>query len=271
MELVTKGLDNDKIICVWVMKLEIFHFTYGSLKSHTTKINSNFCLFIFNKLSDSFFLLFCFSIRREYLPITMQHLQLLIDTSRLDTSKPIDLTQICNTGIFDIKPDERKYGFQLKDEGIEFFKSKINIEVQYATELVIATIEKHGGIIRTAYYDMQSLWAMRDTKKFFEKGVPIPRRMLPPQDAVAYYSDPKNRGYLADPEEISKERQVLAQKYGYDLPKIENDPNYEMLTSIKDPRQVFYGLEPGWIVNLVDKTIIKKVIEVEQNAESKRV
>ena len=25
----------------------------------------------------------------------------------------------------------------------------------------------------------------------------------------------------------------------------------------KDPRQVFYGLEPGWIVNLKDKSICK--------------
>lgn len=188
----------------------------------------------------------------------MQNLQLLIDTNRLDTTKPIDVTQICNTGLFDLKPEERRYGFQLKDEGLECFKSKINIEVQYASELTIATIEKNGGVIRTAYYDTRSLWAMKDTKKFFNKGAPIPRRMLPPQDAVAYYSDPKNRGYLADPEEISKERQVLAQKYGYVLPKIENDPEYDMLTSIKDPRQIFFGLEPGWIVNLIDKTIIKE-------------
>lgn len=30
-----------------------------------------------------------------------------------------------------------------------------------------------------------------------------------------------------------------------------------MLTAVKDPRQVFFGLEPGWVVNLVDQTIIK--------------
>lgn len=188
----------------------------------------------------------------------------MIDTTRLDTTKPIDLTQLCNTGILSIKPDERQYGFQLKDEGIECFKTKINIEVQHASELVIATIEKYGGIIRTAYYDTHALFAMKDTRKFFAKGSPIPRRMLPPSDAVAYYADPKNRGYLADPEEISKERQLLAQKYGYTLPRIEDDPHYEMLTAIKDPRQIFFGLEPGWIVNLVEKTIMKPV----ENANS---
>ena len=81
--------------------------------------------------------------------------------------------------------------------------------------------------------------------------------MLPPQDAIEYYTSAKNRGYLADPAEISKERLVLAQKYGYELPRIEDDPKYEMMNSWKDARQLFYGLEPGWVINLKDKSIIK--------------
>lgn len=72
-----------------------------------------------------------------------------------------------------------------------------------------------------------------------------------------YYSDPKNRGYLADPEAISRERVVLAQKYGYELPKIEDDPDCAMLQETKDPRQVFFGLEPGIVVSLRDKSFIK--------------
>lgn len=81
--------------------------------------------------------------------------------------------------------------------------------------------------------------------------------MLPPDDAVLFYTSPATRGYLADPEKISWERLVLAQKYGYKLPKLEEDPNYEMLTMKKDPRQIFYGLEPGWVVNLKEKIILK--------------
>lgn len=81
--------------------------------------------------------------------------------------------------------------------------------------------------------------------------------MIPPPDAIEYYSNAANRGYLADPEQISEERFVLAQKYGYKLPKIEEDPDYEMLTERKDPRQIFYGLHPGWVVNLKDKVILK--------------
>lgn len=81
--------------------------------------------------------------------------------------------------------------------------------------------------------------------------------MIPPADAIEYYSDPAKRGYLADPEKVSEERLVLAQKYGYQLPKIEDDPDYEMLCIRKDPRQIFYGLEPGWVVNLKDRVILK--------------
>lgn len=51
---------------------------------------------------------------------------------------------------------------------------------------------------------------------------------------------------------------VLSQKYGYILPKIEDDPKYKELIAAKDPRQIFFGLNPGWVISLKDKTIIKE-------------
>ncbi|ALC45104.1 mRpL15 [Drosophila busckii] len=195
--------------------------------------------------------------RRQYPPLSLLQLQVLIDTNRIDISQPVDITTLCNSGLLTLKPAEMEYGFQLTDEGLDNFKAKINIEVQHASEAVIAAVERNGGVIRTAYYDPRSLHILKNPKKWFEKGIPIPQRMLPPQDAIEYYTDAKNRGYLANPEEISKERLVLAQKYGYELPKIEEDASYEMLTAAKDARQLFLGLEPGWLINLVDKTIIK--------------
>lgn len=42
-------------------------------------------------------------------------------------------------------------------------------------------------------------------------GKAIPRRMLPPQNLIEYYTDPKNRGYLADPQLVAEERFKLAQ------------------------------------------------------------
>ncbi|XP_037028189.1 39S ribosomal protein L15, mitochondrial [Bradysia coprophila] len=198
-------------------------------------------------------------LRREYPPISLERLQLFLDTDRIDKKQPIDLTAFCNTGLYHIRPERYQFGVQLTEEGANKFNAKINIEVQHASELVIATIERNGGVIRTAYYDQHSLNVAKNPTKWFEKGVPIPRRMLPPADAVDQYTDPKNRGYLADPEAISYERMVLAQKYGYELPKIEDDPDYEMLSQAKDPRQLFYGLNPGWVVSLRDKAIIRPV------------
>lgn len=145
----------------------------------------------------------------------------------------------------------------MTDEGVDIFRTKINIEVQWASEQVIAAIEKNGGVITTAYYDPHSLFLLNNPTRFFENGQAIPRRMIPPPDCIEYYTSAESRGYLADPEKVSQERLKLAQKYGYDLPNLEADPNYEMLCERKDPRQIFYGLEPGWVVNLKDECILK--------------
>ncbi|XP_023310336.1 39S ribosomal protein L15, mitochondrial isoform X2 [Anoplophora glabripennis] len=196
-------------------------------------------------------------VKRQYPPLSLLDLQKMVDTNRIDTNKPIDLVAILNSGLYRMFPDQNHFGVNLTDEGADIFDAKINIEVQWASELVIAAVERSGGVITTAYYDPHTLMAMINAKKFFERGIPIPRRMMPPPDAIEYYTDPTKRGYLADPEKVSEDRLVLAQKYGYNLPKIEDDPDYKMLTERKDPRQIFYGLHPGWVVNLRDKVILK--------------
>jgi large subunit ribosomal protein L15 len=60
--------------------------------------------------------------------------------------------------------------FQLCVQGANIFKAKVNIEVQWTSEPVIAAIERNGGVITTAYYDVHSLWAVINPKKFFNKG-----------------------------------------------------------------------------------------------------
>lgn len=42
--------------------------------------------------------------------------------------------------------------------------------MQFAPEHVIAAIESLGGSVTLAYYDFHSLIALRNPKKFFEKG-----------------------------------------------------------------------------------------------------
>ncbi|XP_014241933.1 39S ribosomal protein L15, mitochondrial [Cimex lectularius] len=196
--------------------------------------------------------------RKQYPPLSLLQLQKMIDTNRIDTTVPIDLATIVNTGLYRFQPEEKHYGVNLTDEGADVFKAKINIEVQWASEGTIAAIEKNGGVITTAYYDVNSLWVLKNVEKFFKNGQPLPRRMIPTEDVILYYSSAENRGYLADPEKVAYQRVVLAQKYGYKLPAIDkNDPLYETLMERKDPRQILYGLAPGWIVNLVNKEILK--------------
>lgn len=199
--------------------------------------------------------------RREYPPFSLHKLQRLIDLGRIDPTQPVDLAAICKTRSFLLDVANRHYGFQLTDEGADQFSAKVNLEIQHVeSEVAIAAIERNGGTVTTRFLDPPSLFALRDPEKFFSKGLPIPRCALPPQDAVAYYINPKNRGYLADPKEVAKARLDTAQKYGYRLPDLrtENDAEVcDVLLARKDPRQIFYGLWPGWVVNLKDKVIIK--------------
>ena len=70
---------------------------------------------------------------------------------------------------------------------------------------------------------------------------------------LEFYTGAANRGYLADPAEVVRAKVSLAQKYGYTL----TDEQLNDVSEKKDPRQIFYGLEPGWIVNIADKCIYK--------------
>ena len=163
--------------------------------------------------------------------------------------------------VFDLYPAQRHFGVHLTDEGADRFEAKINIEVQYASEQAIAAVERNGGVIKTAYFNMESVIALSNPLLWFSQGKAVPKRLHPPADALKYYIDAKNRGYLAHPDKISEERLVLAQKYGYELPDMMDFYQSGYLLEEKDPRQVFYGLHPGWLVNLADKEIYKPTEE----------
>uniref|UniRef100_A0A5F8HJW4 Large ribosomal subunit protein uL15m n=1 Tax=Monodelphis domestica TaxID=13616 RepID=A0A5F8HJW4_MONDO len=201
------------------------------------------------------------SFRRQYHPLSLNRLQYLIDLGRVDPTQPIDLTQLVNGRGVTVQPLKRDYGVQLVEEGADTFKAKINIEVQMASELAIAAIERNGGVITTAFYDPRSLEILCKPVPFFLRGQPIPKRMLPPEELVPYYTDARNRGYLADPAQFPEARLELAKKYGYILPDITKDELFKMLSTRKDPRQIFFGLAPGWVVNMAEKKILKPTDE----------
>jgi len=194
-----------------------------------------------------------YSSKRQYPPLSLKTLQLLIDTERIDPSRPIDLAALCNSKALPFNPFIQQFGFNLTDEGADCFKAKVNLEVQWANEQAIAAVERNGGVITTAYFDILSVKALHNPKDWFAKGQPVPRRLTPPQDCIGFYSSAENRGYLADPRAVAEHRKILGQKYGYETPAVEE----EWLKETKDPRQVFYGLQAGWLVDLKDKAIYK--------------
>jgi len=191
--------------------------------------------------------------QRQFPPITLAQLQLMVDTERLNPNQPIDMAALCGTKLAFIEPQKNHFGFNLTSEGLDNFTAKINIEVQWADEQSIAAVERAGGKITCAYYDLHSVIALADPTKFFKSGAPIPRRLTPPTNMMEFYVTAKNRGYLADPKEVAEERLLLSQKYGYQLQEEQED----LLKETKDPRQIFYGLKPGWVVNLAEKLIYK--------------
>lgn len=191
--------------------------------------------------------------QRQFPPITLAQLQLMIDTNRLNTDQPIDMAALCGSKVAFIEPQKNHFGFNLTSEGMDNFTAKVNIEVQWADEQSIAAVERAGGRITCSYYDLHSVIALADPAKFFKSGAPIPRRLTPPANLMEFYVTAKNRGYLADPKEVAEERLLLSQKYGYEL----QEDGEEYLKETKDPRQIFYGLQPGWVVNLADKVIYK--------------
>lgn len=57
-----------------------------------------------------------FSLKLSYIPVCMGKLQMLVDTNRLRTDIPVDLTQLVATGLFSVRPEEKEGGFMLEDD-----------------------------------------------------------------------------------------------------------------------------------------------------------
>ena len=143
-------------------------------------------------------------------------------------------------------------------QGADEFAARVNIEVQHASERAIAAVERAGGLITTRFFDSASVTAAADPEYHFRQGLVIPRCKLPPRDAVEYYTDAANRGYLADAAALTDARLQLAQKYGYRLPEpVPGSWLETMSRKRKDPYQIWFGLEPGWTVSLADRCILK--------------
>ena len=52
--------------------------------------------------------------------------------------------------------------------------------MQYASEQAIAAIERNGGVIKTAYFNMESVIALSNPLLWFSQGKAVPKRLHPP-------------------------------------------------------------------------------------------
>lgn len=202
--------------------------------------------------------------RREYIPLSLVELARLIDLGWINPRQPIDISTLCTTQKFQINPKMRQYGFDLTEEGADSFPYSIDIEVQYATPSAIAAVEKAGGRVRTAYYDVESLEAAINPKCWFEAEKVVPKRKQPPQSLLEYYMDAKNRGYLCEEQEIEKERALSAQIRGYTLPP---PPSSAALKAVD---QVFHGIPSGSVVSLADRKVFVTKNELHREYYSSR-
>lgn len=137
--------------------------------------------------------------QKVYSPLNLNRLQFFIDSGRLNPKEPINMYHLWRSGAVGGKI---KDGVKLLGTGKSWFQANIDIEVSRASKTAIQAIERQGGKITCAHYNRLGLRVLLKPEKF--EGRPIPRRARPPNDLIKYYTDPANRGYLADPVELEK-------------------------------------------------------------------
>lgn len=69
-----------------------------------------------------------------------------------------------------------------------------------ASQSAIEAIERNGGSVKTVYHDRIALRALLKPEKYEV----VPRAARPSHKHILFYADPKNRGFLADPNEVEK-------------------------------------------------------------------
>ncbi|XP_073257454.1 large ribosomal subunit protein uL15-like [Porites lutea] len=141
--------------------------------------------------------------QKFFSPLNLNRLQFFIDSGRLNPKEPITMYHLWRSGAVG---GRIKDGVKLLGTGKTWFQANVDIEVSQASKTAIEAIEKQGGKITCAHYNRLGLRVLLKPEKF--EGRPIPRRARPPNKLMEYYTNPKNRGYLADPVELEKARNV---------------------------------------------------------------
>ncbi|KAJ1928313.1 YmL10 [Tieghemiomyces parasiticus] len=128
--------------------------------------------------------------KKEYQVLNLDRLQHWVRLGRLDPTQPITMKHLQATRCV----NNIKDGVKLLSQGYEHFKTKLTIEVSKASPGAMAAIEAAGGQVTCVYHNTLAMRALLHPEKFDK----LPKFALPTNHKVlAWYSDPKNRGYLA--------------------------------------------------------------------------
>ncbi|CAG8574071.1 4594_t:CDS:2 [Paraglomus brasilianum] len=144
--------------------------------------------------------------QKIYSVVNLDRLQNWIDRGRIDPSQPITIKELADTRCVRGVKD----GVKLLGDGAEFFKSKVDIEVSKASKQAIEVVEGLGGTVTCRYFNRLALRVILHPEKFWR----IPKFAFPTKARdIAWYSDPTNRGYLAESLAIETEREILRKEH----------------------------------------------------------
>ncbi|CAG8452941.1 8868_t:CDS:2 [Ambispora gerdemannii] len=107
------------------------------------------------------------------------------------------------------------------------------VQISRAAPSAIRAIEQVGGHITCRYYNRLALRVVLHPEKFWR----IPKFALPlRQKDIDYYTNPRNRGYLADPKELERLRQKNINAAIARFNATKNQANNNSNTSTRHPK-----------------------------------
>ncbi|GAA5881931.1 hypothetical protein JCM1840_005418 [Sporobolomyces johnsonii] len=133
--------------------------------------------------------------KQDLVPLNLDRLQNWIDRGLIDPSQPITMRELLASRCV----SRVKEGVKLLGDGAEYFKTpNLHVTVSKASQSAIAAIERLNGTLVARYENRLTLRALVKPKSFARKGLKLPGKANPiSRRDLLYYSDPKNRGYLA--------------------------------------------------------------------------
>jgi large subunit ribosomal protein L15 len=140
---------------------------------------------------------------KEYTEVNVDRIQLLIDTGRLDPSKPITLKSFVDAGI-NVSLD----GLKVLGGGKAHLRQPIELQATRFTKGAIQAIEAVGGRVLAVYHSQEAIRQLRNPARFAKKHPELALLPFEPPTGLRerlFYASEKARGYLAPGMTVSAE------------------------------------------------------------------